>query len=158
MVLENYTQDCYVLKLDIKGYFMSINRHLLWKKLQAMLLPCYEEEKIPVSRDMVFDWLHQVLFNDLIKDCIIKSPPSDWEGLPPTKSLFHAALDCGLPIGNLTSQLFSNVYLHDFDRYIKEDLEIAYYGRYVDDFVLIHSDKSYLLSILPALKIVLKEQ
>jgi len=34
---ENYTKDCYVLKLDISGYFMSINKYLLWAKLQAML-------------------------------------------------------------------------------------------------------------------------
>jgi retron-type reverse transcriptase len=77
--------------------------------------------------------------------------------LPRTKSLFHAAPDCGLPIGNLTSQLFSNIYLNEFDHYIKEELAINYYGRYVDDFVLIHHDKQYLLSLIPQISVALKD-
>ena len=55
----------------------------------------------------------------------------------------------GLPIGNLTSQLFGNVYLNEFDHWIKNELNIQYYGRYVDDFVLIHPDKEYLKSLIP---------
>jgi hypothetical protein len=68
-----------------------------------------------------------------------------WDGLPRDKSLFFAAPDCGLPIGNLTSQLFSNVYLHDFDCFVKQELGVQYDGRYVDDFVLMHPDKPFLL-------------
>lgn len=50
----------------------------------------------------------------------------------------------GIPIGNQTSQLFALLYLNDMDHYIKEKLGIKYYGRYMDDFYLIHSDKDYL--------------
>lgn len=50
----------------------------------------------------------------------------------------------GLPLGNQTSQYFSLLYLHFFDRFIKEELKIKYYVRYMDDFILIHPDKSYL--------------
>jgi len=53
-----------------------------------------------------------------------------------------------LPIGNLTSQLFGNVYLSDLDHFIKGILKIKYYGRYVDDMVLVHNDKEYLKSII----------
>jgi retron-type reverse transcriptase len=155
---ENYTRDCYVLKLDIKGYFMSINRTLLWEKIRATALLYSAMLKIPVERDLFFSWIETVLFNDPKKQCIVKGLPSDWEGLPPSKSLFYAAPDCGLPIGNLTSQLFSNVYLHEFDCFVKQELGIEYYGRYVDDFVLIHSDKEYLKSCLKQIKTVLKER
>lgn len=50
----------------------------------------------------------------------------------------------GLPIGNLTSQLFANIYLNELDQYVKETLRIKYYVRYTDDFVLLASDKKYL--------------
>lgn len=76
----------------------------------------------------------------------------DWKGLPKTKSLFHAGKNCGLPIGNLTSQLFGNIYLNEFDHFVKKDLQIRYYGRYVDDFVLIHQNKEYLKSLIEPIR------
>lgn len=72
--------------------------------------------------------------------------------MPPDKSLFHSAAHCGLPIGNLTSQVFANFYMNPFDHFIKHDLGIRYYGRYVDDFILVHQDKVYLKSLDPLLK------
>jgi RNA-directed DNA polymerase len=65
-------------------------------------------------------------------------------GLPKNKSLFFSGNNCGLPIGNLTSQLFSNIYLDDFDHFIKRGLKFKYYGRYVDDFIIISDDKKEL--------------
>lgn len=50
----------------------------------------------------------------------------------------------GLPIGNLTSQLWANVYLHELDSYAKHDLRVQNYARYMDDVVVIHHDKAYL--------------
>lgn len=52
--------------------------------------------------------------------------------------------DCGLPLGNLTSQLFANIYLHTLDVYLKYDLKVEYYIRYMDDFVIFHHDKQHL--------------
>jgi len=164
----DYTQDCHVLKLDIKGYFMAINKHLLWRKLQKMInsvryAPLNPEDSSHCWNDCFdFDlvwWLmDKVIWHDPIKSCIIKGKMSDWDGLPPTKSLFHNPPDCGLPIGNLTSQLFSNVYLHDFDCFVKKELGAEYYGRYVDDFVIIHRDKAFLLDALDKIKCYLQEQ
>ncbi|MEK7615234.1 MAG: reverse transcriptase/maturase family protein, partial [Patescibacteria group bacterium] len=48
----------------------------------------------------------------------------------------------GIPLGNLTSQLFANIYLHELDWYIKQKLRIRYYVRYCDDFVMLSSSKS----------------
>jgi hypothetical protein len=76
--------------------------------------------------------------------------------LPSPKSLFHAKESCGLPIGNLTSQLFGNIYLNDFDHFVKQSLGIGCYGRYVDDFILIHNEKEYLKILVPRIAEYLK--
>jgi len=57
----------------------------------------------------------------------------------------------GLPLGNLTSQLFSNVYLNEFDQFVKHKLKLKHYIRYADDFVFLSEDKKALGSILPAI-------
>ena len=54
----------------------------------------------------------------------------------------------GLPLGNLTSQLFANVYLNEFDQFIKHKLKIKHYIRYADDFVILSENKDYLKTIL----------
>jgi hypothetical protein len=92
--------------------------------------------------------IHKVIFHDPTKNSFFKGKPSDYDGLPPSKTLFYTLPNCGLPIGNLTSQLFSNIYLNEFDHYIKEELAIKYYGRYVDDFIIIHREKAYLQKII----------
>ena len=58
----------------------------------------------------------------------------------------------GIPIGNQSSQIFALLYLSDMDHYIKEKLQIKYYGRYMDDFFLIHNDKEYLKYCLAEIK------
>jgi RNA-directed DNA polymerase len=77
----------------------------------------------------------------------MKGKSEDWSGLPSSKSLFHAQHNCGLPIGNLLSQLFGNIYMNEFDHWVKRELGIKYYSRYVDDFILIHNSKEYLQSV-----------
>ena len=58
-------------------------------------------------------------------------------------------MGCGMPIGNLTSQLFSNVYMNSFDQYMKRTLKQRCYGRYVDDGYLVASSRMELKRILP---------
>lgn len=100
---------------------------------------------------MIIKLSKQVIFNDPTKNCIIKGYKSDWVNLPQTKSLFYSKPNCGLPVGNLTSQVFANFYMDSFDHYMKHDLKIRYYGRYVDDFVIVHEDKEYLKKLIPIL-------
>lgn len=57
--------------------------------------------------------------------------------LESTIDSFHVAPDRGIPLGNLTSQLFANVYLHELDWFMKQKLCVKYYLRYCDDFILI---------------------
>jgi len=60
--------------------------------------------------------------------------------------LFYTPKDKGLPIGNLTSQFFANVYLNEIDQYIKRTLKAKFYIRYVDDLILLSNDKDKLSS------------
>ncbi len=63
-------------------------------------------------------------------------------------SFYSSRLGIGLPLGNLTSQLFVNVYMHEFDMYIKQELRVKYYIRYGDDFVILSDNKEYLNGLL----------
>ncbi|MBM3418978.1 MAG: hypothetical protein FJY17_08695, partial [Bacteroidetes bacterium] len=144
---ENYTKDCYILKLDIQGFFMHINRNLLFTMLEKFIHQYYTQ----TDKALVLEITRKIIFNQPTQNCIIKGNEKDWDGLPKNKSLFHSPPNCGLPIGNLTSQVFANFYMHQFDAFIKKELELKYYGRYVDDFVIVHPDKEFLKSLIPKL-------
>jgi retron-type reverse transcriptase len=64
----------------------------------------------------------------------------------------------GLPLGNLTSQLFANIYMNEFDQFMKHKIKAKYYIRYADDFVILSEDESYLKSIIPVINIFLEEE
>ena len=66
--------------------------------------------------------------------------------------------DAGLPLGNLTSQLFVNVYMNEFDQFIKRQLKVKYYARYADDFIILHRDRSYLTELIPKIAIFLEQR
>lgn len=152
---ENYSRDCYILKLDIKGYFMAIERSLLYKKVEKIIYKF--EKKCDFDINLVLWLIKKVIFNDPTKNCRINGKKEDWEDLPKSKSLFYAGENKGMPIGNLTSQLFGNIYLNDFDHFVKHDLKCKYYGRYVDDIVIVHQDKNFLKKAIVLIKNYLKE-
>jgi RNA-directed DNA polymerase len=146
--------DCYILKLDISGFFMHINRQLLYDRLEAFVQRHYTA----ADSMLVLEISRKIIFNEPAKNCIIKGNRKDWEGLPHSKSLFHSPPGCGLPIGNLTSQVFANFYMNLFDHFIKTQLNIGFYGRYVDDFVIVHNDNNYLKSIIQKIRDFLKSE
>ncbi len=74
--------------------------------------------------------------NDLLKEIVLS---------------FESTSYTGLPLGNLTSQLFANVYMNDFDQFVKHRIKAKYYIRYADDFVFLSEDKDYLQSLIPQL-------
>jgi len=151
---EDYTENTYYLKLDIEAYFMNMQHTLLFEKVIAML-PTYKKSFLGINRDTLIYLIQQTIFNNVAANCRIKGSKTDWNGLPSTKSLFNYPKDTGLPIGNLTSQVFGNVYLNCFDHYVKKELNMKYYGRYVDDMIFFHKDKNYLESMVPQLSNVL---
>jgi RNA-directed DNA polymerase len=80
------------------------------------------------------------------------------EAVPPHKRLAQAAPGCGLPIGNLSSQFFANVYLNELDQFVKHTLKAKRYVRYVDDFVLVHHDRAQLEAWLPPIEQFLQDR
>lgn len=162
---ENFTKSAYVLKLDIQGYFMNINRRMLYDRVVKMMrtmadrtvyTSCIRTWAQTIDYDLLEYLLYEIIFTDPTINCTIKGSTRDWQGLPRSKSLFGTPRECGLPIGNLTSQLFSNIYLADFDNYCKRVLKLKHYGRYVDDFLVIHRDKQFLESLIPLMNDFLK--
>lgn len=116
----------YVLKADIRKYFPSIDHGIL-KGLIARKIKC--------PRTLA-------LIGKIIDNSNPQEPVPDYF---PGDDLFSLKQRRkGLPMGNLTSQFFANLYLSPFDHFVKEKLRIKGYVRYVDDFVLFHDDKKYL--------------
>ncbi len=153
---QNYSKDCFILKLDIQGYFMSINRRLLFHKVKQVLFSKLNHIEFDLS--LLLGLIEKTIFNDPTKNCVVKGKKRDWKGLPKDKSLFTTQQNCGLPIGNLTSQLFGNIYLNALDHFVKRNLKIKNYGRYVDDFILVHKNKKHLKSLIPIIRDYLSKE
>ncbi len=147
---ENYTRECYIMKNDMQGFFMSIHKPTLWSMLEKFIWENYTGTDIHILLYLV----KKVVLHNPELNCVRRSPLYMWNGLAPNKSLFTTGKDYGLPIGNLTSQIFANFYLHEFDIRMKERLK--YYGRYVDDTYSISHDKQYLLDLIPIMREELK--
>lgn len=155
---SNGKTQAYVLKLDIKGFFMNIDKKLLYAKFSSFLnekyLPLVQDNDISFEKYL----LKEIIFNDPSKNCVRRSPLCEWNKLPLDKSLFTAKENCGLPIGNLTSQIFANFYLSEFDHFAKHTLGLKCYVRYVDDFVIVHKDKRFLRKLIPVFRKFLKDE
>jgi len=87
-------------------------------------------------------------FYNIDKDvlyAILKKYIKDEKLLHLTKKFVYDDLDTvGIPIGNYTSQYFANIYMNELDHYVKEELKVKYYVRYMDDMILLHREKQYL--------------
>lgn len=159
----NYSRDSRILKLDIKWFFMGIEKELLLYLIRQTLA----SKKSLISWGGIDSDEYFMRLWDLIKKVTLHDPTQFYQfigsrelykHIPSDKSLFTSSSWCGIPIGNLTSQLFANIYLHSFDLRVKQVLWCAYYGRYVDDFVIVHQDKNFLTSIIPLIKNYLAQE
>jgi len=150
---ENYTKDCWILKIDIRGYFMSIDKQLLYNTIERFLIEKYQGNDLPMLL-----WLLKVtIFNRPEKNCVLKVPRWRWKGLPQDKSLFGTDGKKGLPIGNLTSQLLALLFLDELDHLVTEEWGVPHYGRYVDDMVLVHESREHLLEVKDKIEAWLNE-
>jgi len=113
-VSKNNSKRCYILKADIQHYFETVNHDILLKILSRR-----------INNDNVLYLIKKIMANTV----------QSGEG---AKSLNISILK-GMPLGNLTSQFFANVYLNEFDQFVKHKLKCKYYIRYVDDFVIFHN-------------------
>jgi hypothetical protein len=91
-------------------------------------------------------WLtEQIVMLDPMEHCHIVGDLHDWDDIDHAKCMRYVLPGLGLPIGNLTSQLFSNVYLNPFDQFVKRDILCEHYGRYVDDSTMVDACREWLL-------------
>lgn len=135
-VTQMGTREAYVIKLDLQGYFMSLPRQGIYDRVCWGLERQYDKEHKWLKWLVQYLW-HEVIFDDPIKGVRIRGSVHDWDVLPDNKSLFCQPPGKGIVIGNLSSQLISNIYLDQLDRYVKYELGYKHYGRYVDDFYMI---------------------
>ena len=149
---NNYTTDCYIMKLDLQGFFMSIDKSMLARMIDKFIVKYYKGNDIDDLRYLC----QVVVLHCPEKNCERHSPREMWEHLPANKSLFTNGEGKGVAIGNLFAQLFANFLLNELDWYI-EELGIKHHGRYVDDFYCIHKDKQVLLSAVPKIRAKLAE-
>ena len=175
----NWSQLCYAMSLDIRGYFMHINREKLLKiatdslrKMSTHLVGLTDDVPIPSGvlltpyttwadiRDFDFILLltEQIVMLDPMEHCIIVGDDSDWDDIDHAKCMRYVEKGLALPIGNLTSQLYSNVYMNVFDQFVKRDIKCRHYGRYVDDSTMIDTDKEWLLKQVPKVREFLNDE
>ncbi|MBQ8168385.1 RNA-directed DNA polymerase [bacterium] len=135
-ITHNYQRSAYYLKADIENFFVSINKDILYREVTKL-----------VDKEWVLKLLSQIIYHDCRKKVTVQTTKSSFKKLPKYKSLWYAPDNKGLPIGNLTSQFFSNVYLNVMDQYVKHHWRCKYYCRYVDDFVILDTDPQKLNEI-----------
>lgn len=151
-VSGNYTKDCYVCKMDLQSFFMSIPK----KVIKDKIIRFTKEKYIGKDKESVIYLFDVILSNHPEKNCILKTPMTNWDKLPKNKSLFYSG-ENGIPIGDLISQLIANFFLSDFDHYMVDELGFTHYGRYVDDFYVVDADKEKILNAIPFIREKLKE-
>ena len=132
-VSKNHTRTCFVLKCDIKKFFASIDHAVLTKILHSYIAD------LDILR----------LLSQVVESFSSNNIPT-----------YSSLLVCpkGLPLGNLTSQLLVNVYMNEFDRFVKHTLKVKHYIRYADDFVTLSHNKTHLKQTLSYMEVFLRER
>ncbi len=145
-VTENWSQSASYLKLDLANFFVSIDKTVL-----STLLARH------VGAGWWLDLANLVLWHDPREDFERRGDPALLERVPPHKRLALQPEHLGLPIGNLSSQFFANIYLNELDQFAKHQLGARHYIRYVDDFVLLHHDVRWLAEAHRQIRVWLPE-
>ena len=119
------------------------NRKTLW------VLKCDVKKFFAsIDQDILIHILEKyVVDSDVI--WLIQNVVQSFKGVAPSK---------GLPLGNLTSQLLVNIYMNRFDHFMKQTIKAEYYIRYADDFVIMNTDKEWLVGIVPMIQKFLADE
>jgi len=131
----------YFLQIDVKSFFCNINKNILFAILKNKLKKTKSFKK---DKEKIMWLAKTIIFHDPTKNYYLKGKKELFNKLPPNKTLFKTPSYKGLPIGNLTSQFFANVYLNELDQFVKRELKAKYYFRYADDMVLLSKNKEKL--------------
>lgn len=125
---RNFTRPCFALKCDVQKFFDSVDHQIMLSILRKKIS---DEDTLWLLRE------------------IIESFATN------QTNLFDRQ---GLPIGNLTSQLFANIYMNEFDQFAKHELRLQRYTRYTDDFVIISTNRQYLEEIIDPVRTFLESK
>ena len=132
-ITQNWTVPAFYLKCDLANFFVSIDKDFLYAQLAKKITEPW--------------WLElgrTILYHDPRLDFEFRGKPSSINLVPAHKRLTSHASNLGLPIGNLSSQFFANVYMNELDQYIKHRIGAKHYIRYVDDFLILHESSQWL--------------
>lgn len=132
-ITQNWSLPAYYLKLDLANFFVAIDKGILRDLIAARVMEPF--------------WMklaETILFHDTRRDFEYRGAASKIDLVPPHKRLTNQPAHLGLPIGNLSSQFFANIYLDVLDQFVKHGLRCKHYIRYVDDFVLLHESAQWL--------------
>ena len=125
----------YCLRMDISKFFANIS----WDVLSPVIFKTITCSKIRRLIEKIVTQHQRLNFSNIPFDTV-----------SPLKRR-------GLPIGNLTSQLFANIYLNELDQFVKHTLRVRWYARYMDDFLIIHPDKNYLKNMENSMRTFLED-
>lgn len=152
---KTFIVDSYSCRLD-KGTHKAINqfREYVYKESHnhnrtVWVLKC-DIRKFFASIDQ---YILTEIINDYIPDTDIQ-----WLISQIVFSFYSTEKGKGLPLGNLTSQLLVNIYMNEFDQFVKHRIKAKHYIRYADDFVILSTDKQWLESLLPMIIDFLSEK
>ena len=145
-------KDCFFLKIDLSGYFMSIDRKQVGEKFSKLI-----SEKYNGNHKELLLYLTPLIFeNNPAINCKYKCNEKMREKVPERRKMKKDS-KYGMAIGNLTAQAGSNLNLSKFDKYVVNELKLKNYIRYVDDCVIISNNKNKLINSLPFIVKKLKE-
>jgi retron-type reverse transcriptase len=134
---QNWSKPCFYLKCDLANFFVAIDKNVLQKQIAAKVTEPW------------WLWLADLmLFNDPRLNFEFKGNVDLINNVPSHKRLINQPSHSGLPIGNLSSQFFANIYLNALDQFVKHQIGAKYYIRYVDDFLLLHESPQWLNNAL----------
>lgn len=150
---SNYgKKDCFFLKIDLSGYFMSIDRKQVGEKFSKLIMEKYKGK----HKELLLYLTPLIFENNPALNCRYKCNEKMRKQVPERRKM-KKDWKYGMAIGNLTAQAGSNLNLCDFDNYVIKELKLEKYVRYVYDLVIIADNKSKLISSIPLIKQKLKE-
>lgn len=150
-----YTKDAWILKMDFKAFFMSIEKALLRDCVLNFIKEKYPENR---KKEPLLRLCEQIIMHHPERNCRKRGNETLWRNIPDEKTLFVVGDTKGLPIGNLPSQIFETLFMTAFDKYVTNELGFKYYGRYVDDFYIVCEEKERLKKAMPLMAEFAKEK
>jgi RNA-directed DNA polymerase len=130
---QNWSRPTFYLKCDLANFFVAIDKSVLHNQIAARVTERW--------------WLalaETILFHDPRQNFELRGTPELVARVPAHKQLHNQPAHLGLPIGNLSSQFFANIYLDVLDQFVKHQVRARHYIRYVDDFILLHDSPQWL--------------